>query len=102
MSEHTPGPWHAAENYVYRSLPALPEMIARCPDMEHMPYLANARLIAAAPALLELCKTAQKHIGCILENPGISGMLSYMHWAELASTKLELDRIIASVESEAS
>ena len=30
-------------------------MIARCPDLEHMPYLDNARLIAAAPALLAAC-----------------------------------------------
>ena len=64
--------------------------------------VAVIELIASAPALLELCKTAQKHIGCILENPGISGILSPTHRSELASTKLELDRIIASVESEAS
>jgi hypothetical protein len=55
---HTPGPWHAQGNYIYRAFPATPELIARCPDMEHMPYLDNARLIAAAPALLEACEDA--------------------------------------------
>jgi hypothetical protein len=57
MSEHTPGPWRASENYIYGDRP--PKQIARCHDVEGTPFLANARLIAAAPDLLKMCKDAR-------------------------------------------
>lgn len=53
MSKHTPGPWNvqAQTGYSHRVLPK-----AESPE-EH---LANARLIAAAPQMLECLKYCQK------------------------------------------
>ena len=48
MSGHTKGPWKAYETEVYFANNAGGLSVAGCPDAE-----ANARLIAAAPELLE-------------------------------------------------
>ncbi len=47
--KHTPGPWHNSENYVYSrsNIAGVPDLITRCPDVKGMPYIANARRIAA-------------------------------------------------------
>ena len=48
MSKHTKGPWEAHETEVYFPHCAGGLSVRHCPDAE-----ANARLIAAAPELLE-------------------------------------------------
>lgn len=62
MTTHTPGPWSLAESdltpgrySIYHNGP-----IAHCGDTTAEPGdgLANARLIAAAPELLEACRKA--------------------------------------------
>lgn len=58
MSKHTPGPWHVSSNTAQDLVCAGDEVVADCttgdlPDIS----IANARLIAAAPELLEACKS---------------------------------------------
>ena len=59
ITKHTPGPWDIKfqennENWlVMHGLDA----VAECPDWNGMPGNANARLIAAAPELLEAAKS---------------------------------------------
>lgn len=49
-AKHTPGPWHAANGCQIRSAK---DQIAKAWMMRNGEGLANARLIAAAPELLE-------------------------------------------------
>jgi hypothetical protein len=67
MSEakHTPGPWHAAQTTVYalhghplRNRFSASVQGGRRDDAEWGELLANARLMAAAPELLEACRDA--------------------------------------------
>ncbi len=84
MSEkqtHTPGPWHE-----YQSEKDAHKMIAsKCGESiaNHVPN-ANARLIAAAPELLEQCKLFEKllstliiegHSGADLERDNLRAIL---------------------------
>ena len=80
MSKHTPGPWtyHMNENYarIYlrgsgRIYPALggDSLQGYCGE-------ANARLIAAAPDLLEACKVALGIIGFGAEHDQISAAIA--------------------------
>jgi len=67
MSKHTPGPWKTRRGYIDEEQvevyplnskvkrPALPSEIATVSDA-YPEMRANARLIAAAPDLLEACK----------------------------------------------
>lgn len=50
MSTHTPGPWHVANGCQIRSAK---DQIAKAWMMRNGEGLANARLIAAAPEMLE-------------------------------------------------
>ena len=54
MSKHTPGPWMADSHYPSVSAPTAPNL-SLCNDhaIPMSERLANARLIAAAPDLLE-------------------------------------------------
>ena len=70
MSKHTPGPWHLAENtwngdvviLGKSSRPDRSDKIAVFPRGECENEEANARLIAAAPELLEACKVCQVRV----------------------------------------
>jgi hypothetical protein len=78
---HTPGPWYAyqSEKYAYKMISSkCGESIAN-----HVPN-ANARLIAAAPELLEQCKLFEKllstlimegHSGADLERDNLQAIL---------------------------
>ena len=69
MSEHTPGPWHMQDRYCKRGISGIDivdkdgSLICCLPDGASIKggyafpkQLVNARLIAAAPELLEACK----------------------------------------------
>ena len=61
--EHTPGPWRIDQSYTYRVLNAEELNVADC-DSARVPKLqaqANARLIAAAPELLEALQRILAH-----------------------------------------
>lgn len=69
MSQHTPGEWtgqgHQRASHAFESLDIESESgrtIASLPDYPNAEDDANARLIAAAPALLEACKLAKSAI----------------------------------------
>lgn len=61
-TKHTPGPWtieipsNGCDRYIIHGK-SFEEICATCLDTEHE-MQANARLIAAAPELLEACKMA--------------------------------------------
>lgn len=64
MSKHTPGPWNVSEEFDGTSIKAgmfhVTHTIQACgfhePDVDKAVTQANARLIAAAPELLEACQ----------------------------------------------
>ena len=65
--KHTPGPWKYSHRgvYFYSNVHKYGETIAKCYGNN---YQANARLIAAAPELLEACKIALQAINeCDME-----------------------------------
>ena len=53
MSNHTPGPWEKCQNLVFDKNDTL---VANASRRQDGYVQANARLIAAAPELLELCE----------------------------------------------
>ena len=60
-NKHTPGPWKARKaakrgGYVIGQDPATPFIGGHYVNISHTPQEANARLIAAAPDLLEAAK----------------------------------------------
>jgi hypothetical protein len=64
VSRHTPGPW-VAEGMAVKMLPAYPHLgggfdLRYCPNAE-----ANARLISAAPDLLEALENIENDDGSI-------------------------------------
>lgn len=72
MSKHTPGPWHVSKhgNFVRHTLsdgttPNLCVIVEECPQRN-----ANARLIAAAPELLEALRFALKQLEASYEVTG--------------------------------
>lgn len=59
-TKHTPRPWFLVESKTYpprwwvvTNPETWADRIASCPDYDGIPQLANARLVAAAPDLLE-------------------------------------------------
>ena len=65
--KHTPGPWIAVSNfeggpfYIYSHMKStnsdsVPIAVTKADSREHVDAHANARLIAAAPELLEACE----------------------------------------------
>ena len=68
MSKHTPGPWHIKpyRNFrkcIWASFETNPYPLAHVPVMGHQKHVdANARLIAAAPELLEALKDLAQSI----------------------------------------
>ena len=66
MSKHTPGPWMADSHYPSVSAPTAPNL-ALCNDhaIPMSERIANARLIAAAPDLLEALKEVVAFTGAL-------------------------------------
>jgi len=64
MSKHTPGPWRLNRRFCFNVEDQNGRTIARI-NWDHETYdeaMANARLIAAAPELLDKCEWAQLYI----------------------------------------
>lgn len=63
-NKHTPGPWHyqeAADPYTHIVRDAAEKYICGCSQDTNGSVRANARLIAAAPDLLELARMVAQH-----------------------------------------
>ena len=86
MSKHTPGPWNAKEEWLYKGKHHTagngPEVLGICIVRRHSDAdgrcevaEANARLIAAAPDLLEACKIAAHHMSCIAIGGSVEAIL---------------------------
>ncbi len=85
-TEHIPGPWKFSplgkELYIENEAPTLVcdlQFTACADDAERQRVEATARLIAAAPELLEACKLMYADLKAYQDNPGghipTSGML---------------------------
>ncbi len=62
MSKHTPGPWQANGSHIYTADPEralLAQVINPGSKASDYPLVENARLIAAAPELLEALKAIE-------------------------------------------
>jgi hypothetical protein len=75
MSKHTPGPWHTAGEQGVQ-IRSAKDQIAKVWTMRGNEWKANARLIAAAPELLEACKVALGIIGFGAEHDQISAAIA--------------------------
>lgn len=58
MAEHTPGPWITNGYTIEQDMPkgVLTSVVAHAEDENNADWQANARLLAAAPELLEACR----------------------------------------------
>jgi len=75
MSKHTLGPWHTAGEQGVQ-IRSAKDQIAKVWTMRGNEWKANARLIAAAPELLEACKVALGIIGFGAEHDQISAAIA--------------------------
>ena len=73
MSTNTPGPWHVANGCQIRSAK---DQIAKAWMMRNGEGLANARLIAAAPELLEALEYAIRQIPELASVPGVKAAIA--------------------------
>lgn len=98
---HTPGPWRMEEfrkgSYLVtaRNAGTAREGIVA----QHVPGIANARLIAAAPELLECLKHIQ---GIVSESQGVAGWHQngqVASWDELGICE-EINAVLAKVRGE--
>lgn len=101
MTTHTPGPWFAdklQDRNAYNIFPAgashaLLTVAAPAFDGAH-PYgqaaEANARLIAAAPALLAALQNLVKAEHDRNEHPGFASAKNYLHAVEAAKAAIEI------------
>jgi hypothetical protein len=73
MSKHTPGPWQVHGSHIYTADPEralLAQVFNSGSKASDYPLQANARLIAAAPELLEALKECLPYVGQTLANTG--------------------------------
>lgn len=107
MSEYTPGPWvyqyFPEEDTWCIGYPGVDGMIAMAVPNEHLPTAvsaeANARLIAAAPDLLEACEKALEAIHFTREYVGYQMLPAIEGWSWYDATKL-LETTIARARSD--
>lgn len=99
-TQHTPGPWEIAEDRFIRNIEGQTiaevqewhQFVTQCKDgtldidKEEMPWKANARLIAAAPELLEILKESVWYIDF-----GDSGAIEWHEQMEKLIAKIEGD-----------
>lgn len=89
-NKHTPGPWHHDE---YGHICAGPQIIGKAyqfelddSDHDELPCIPNARLMAAAPELLEILKESVWYIDF-----GDSGAIEWHEQMEKLIAKIEGD-----------
>ena len=95
MTQHTPGPWRVGQDDRTRvySERGSERLVAECratgEDLSEA--YANARLIAAAPALLAACRTAYARLNRFGEHETIAhggeGTLRGVLWAAIAAAE---------------
>jgi hypothetical protein len=82
MSEHSPGPWHYQQKSdVYTHIVRADKHRFICQLSHHPEAEANARLIAAAPELLEALKSATFALALIAQADGNESYLEVAHAA---------------------
>lgn len=94
MRQHTPGPWHASGSEVYAEYVCNGTLTSRWiatveageGDKPKQIDYANARLIASAPALLEILQTIEK---AFVESCGEFHYTDYEHLVLQAIAKAE-------------
>ena len=91
--KHTPGSWKAQGNYIFAGCPG--PHICRLYDLPREPgesraleQGANARLIAAAPEMLEALKNQLRLLRAIQDDTGYVTLVTQMH-LEALITKAE-------------
>ena len=85
MSAHTPGPWKVDFKKFNQVKAENGALIAECRTLNGMVNLqANARLIAAAPELLEMLKKFVAYENAMEANDDVLGMTLYFECSELA------------------
>lgn len=87
MSKHTPGPWEADQ--VGQVWGKINNRDVRVADMGSFNMNANARLIAAAPELLEACRHAEAILGRIIEGKEWGAIEEYADTVRAAIAKAE-------------
>lgn len=93
---HTPGPWKVDRPYIRGAGRAIASLESWRNEVEDA---ANARLIAAAPELLECLKHIQ---GIVSESQGVAGWHQngqVASWDELGLRE-EIDAVLAKVRGE--
>jgi len=104
MSAHTPGPWHAERKYAARSTMAImrdwsdhhcamavhtSESLIPAGGVDEQTVIANARLMAAAPDLLEALKLAESFVHLWMEVNTGEPELAALEQIESAIAKAE-------------
>lgn len=82
MTTHTPGPWHVSNGVQIRSAK---HQIAKVWSMRGGEGNANARLIAAAPDLLEACHVALAEVSAPTGQPSWASELRLRAAIKLAT-----------------
>lgn len=91
MNGYTPGPWKlnkSGQPVIRWGGIGKGEYAVLIPDEPYLSWLADARLIVAAPALLEACKAALPYVDG-LHDPGISGTAHIIYPMKIAIAKAE-------------
>jgi len=95
MSEHTPGPWFIYKDehefVILQNRPVKNATAIAIVYSDDKPDEANARLIAAAPELLEALKKAREYVAKV--NGSIAGAIGH----ENTIVKPDLDLIDATI-----
>src|SRR5438132_242018 len=99
-AQHTPGPWEIIKDGGSTRIHPVKEGVGRiCTVTDGKYQNANARLIAAAPELLEAGKKFLAFYNDLAKsNPGFMGKLGLQDYAQYNEAMLELPAAIAKAE----
>ena len=107
QAQHTPGPWHINPLFDYsvnseKKHVTMVNVSVRgkeC-DVDHPEAQANARLIAAAPDLLEACKLAKQHLDAMRLESGMGNVLLPFEKAAFEQVDTALTAAIEKAEGD--
>ena len=105
QQKHTPGPWEAEWHRKYKQWNVFPEsgkavvsVTDLCGEYSKEETEANARLIAAAPDLLEALKAiVSNQIRCLEDNPLMKKESRPYPWVEMDIHRSDLDAARAAI-----